>query len=448
MCGINGYISSRQLDKNMIFDVLVEMNEEVVHRGPDQHGSFADVDHDFSMGMGHRRLSIIDLVSGQQPLISKDQQKVIVFNGEIYNYKVLKQEHLSTYNFKTNSDTEVVLALYEKLGVSSFAILDGMFAFSIYDKTSNKIFIARDFFGEKPLYYTLDKDNFYWCSELKSMMKVLTYKPGIDTKALNLYFQLHYIPAPFTIYESVSKLEPNHYLEFNCANFGFEIKEIKQNIIKKYTNLNKKEATELNHDLVHKSVESRSISDVPIGTFLSGGVDSSIVSLCLAHQSDKKIETFSVGFDKKSFDETDKSQTVSKLINSNHHEFILTENDLAENIDKILLNFDEPYADSSSLPTYLVASKTKGYVTVALTGDGGDEVYGGYNKYYMGRLNSNYTKFVPKRIHDFSQYMLNSLLHSKEDQRGLLFKAKRFFNAVNYAGDFYYDIVSLAFLEN
>jgi asparagine synthase (glutamine-hydrolysing) len=448
MCGINGFISKSIKETKIIDGILDKMNHEIIHRGPDQDGFFTENNQEFSIGMAMRRLSIIDLSTGKQPIFSSDNLKVIVFNGEIYNYKILKQEHLNNYNFKTNSDTEVVIALYEKYGVASFGMLDGMFAFSIYDKRLNKIFIARDFFGEKPLYYTLNNDNFYWCSELKSILKVLPNKPEISKQGLNIYFQLHYIPAPFTIYESILKLEANHYLEFDCENFNFTIQEIKQNIALNYSNLSKEEATKINHDLVYKSVESRSISDVPIGTFLSGGVDSSIVSLCLAQQSDKKIETFSVGFDKKSFDETDKSRTVAKIINSNHHEFILSEHDLSENIDAIILNFDEPYADSSALPTYLVASKTKKYVSVALTGDGGDEVYGGYNKYYMGRLNNNYTKFIPKAFHNFSLDILNKGLHSKDDQRGILFKAKRFMKAVDYNDDFYYDIVSLGFLEN
>lgn len=448
MCGINGFVSKRVKETKIIEGILDKMNHEIIHRGPDQDGFFAENLEDFSIGMAMRRLSIIDLTTGKQPIFSADNQKVIVFNGEIYNYKSLRQEYLSDYDFKTNSDTEVIIALYEKYGVQSFAMLDGMFAFSIYDKIVNKVFLARDFFGEKPLYYTLDRDSFYWCSELKSLIKVLPYSPEISKQGLNLYFQLTYIPAPFTIYESISKLEANHYLEFDCTNFIFTIQEIKQNIDSNYSDFSKEEVTKINHDLVHKSVESRSISDVAIGTFLSGGVDSSIVSLCLAHQSDKKIETFSVGFDKKSFDETDKSRTIAKIINSNHHEFILTEKDLAENISSILFNFDEPFADSSALPTYLVASKTKKFVSVALTGDGGDEVYGGYNKYYMGRLNNNYTKFVPKPIHNFAYNILDRKVHSKEDHRGLLFKAKRFMKAVNYEGDFYYDIISLAFLEN
>lgn len=447
MCGINGFVSKKYQETKITSEILEKMNHEIIHRGPDQDGVFNENNQEFSVGMAMRRLSIIDLSTGKQPIFSFDTQKVIVFNGEVYNYKLLRQKYLSDYNFKTNSDTEVVIALYEKYGVASFGMLDGMFAFSIYDKNLNKIFIARDFFGEKPLYYTLNKDDFYWCSELKSMMKVLPNKPEISKQGLNLYFQLTYIPAPYTIYESVLKLEANHYLEFDCINFKYTIKEIKQNIVSEFSCSSKEEAIKINRNLVYQCVESRSVSDVPIGTFLSGGVDSSIVSLCLSHQSDKKIDTFSVGFDKKSFDETDKSRTVAKIINSNHHEFILTENDLAENISKIILNFDEPYADSSALPTYLVANKTKDFVSVALTGDGGDEVYGGYNKYYMGRLNNYYTKFVPKPFHNFSSNVLNNILHSKDDQRGMLFKAKRFMKAVDYQGNFYYDIISLGFLE-
>ncbi len=448
MCGINGFVSKKHIEKQFISEALAQMNQEIIHRGPDQDGFFIESESNFSIGMAMRRLSIIDLSTGKQPIFSSDNQIVIVFNGEIYNYKILKQEHLADYHFKTQSDTEVIVALYEKYGVDSFSLLDGMFAFSLYDKTVNKIFIARDFFGEKPLYYSLNNDLFYWCSELKSMLKVYLNNPKISKQGLNLYFQLHYIPAPFTIYDFIFKLEANHYLEFDCNSFNFEIKEIKQSITSnKYSNLIKDEAVKLNHDLVYQSVESRSISDVPIGTFLSGGVDSSIVSLCLSQQTTKKIETFSIGFEKKSFNETDKSRTVAKIIGSNHHEFILSENDLAESIDTILLNFDEPYADSSALPTYLVASKTKQFVTVALTGDGGDEVYGGYNKYYMGRMNRNYTNIVPQSLHNFSENILNTIWHSKEDQRGMLFKAKRFMKAVNYEGDFYYDIVSLAYLE-
>ncbi|OWP87307.1 asparagine synthase (glutamine-hydrolyzing) [Flavobacterium covae] len=450
MCGINGIITNdnETQTEQSVGQLLKVMNQKIFHRGPDQDGFFIEKIDDSIIGMAMRRLSIIDLSTGKQPIFAAHEQKVIIFNGEIYNFKQLKSEYLSDYNFRTNSDTEVILALYDKLGVEAFGLLDGMFAFSIYDKNLNKVFIARDFFGEKPLYYTKQDNHFYWCSELKSLTEVLPSKPKISKQGLNLFFQMHYIPAPFTIYENVLKLEANHYIEFDVNNFDLSIREIKQKKITSYSNLSKIEATKINEELVRKSVESRSVSDVPIGTFLSGGVDSSIVSLCLAQQSENKIETFSIGFDKKAFDETDKSQTVAKLINSNHHEFILTQNDLKDSIDKILLNFDEPYADSSMLPTYLVASKTKNFVTVALTGDGGDEVYGGYNKYYIGKLNTNYTKIVPQKIHDLTKGVLSDFLSSKDDNRGFLFKAKRFLKAVDYKGNSYYDIVSLAFLEN
>ena len=445
MCGINGLISRQpniELQK-----VLLEMNNVIIHRGPDQDGFFEDNSSDCKIGMAMRRLSIIDLSTGKQPIFSADNQKVIVFNGEIYNYKILKQDHLSEYNFKTSSDTEVIIALYEKYGVKSFSLLDGMFAFSIYDKTVNKIFITRDFFGEKPLYYIKNNDSFIWASELKSIIKILPSKPPINKTALNLFLQLTYIPAPYTIYEDIHKLEANHYLEFNCVNFSYKIHTIEQTF-KTYTKTTKEAATKITHDLVQESVVSRSIADVSLGAFLSGGVDSSIVSLCLSQQSNAKIETFSIGFDKKSFDETDKSRAVAKLINSNHHEFIISEKDLTVNIDEIILNFDEPFADSSALASYVVSKKTKGYVTVALTGDGGDEVFGGYNKYYMGKLNEKYTNFVPHSFHRSFAASMGNLLETKDDKRGYRFKTNRLMKAINYEGDFYYNIISLGFNEN
>jgi len=448
MCGINGILSLKKSDLFSLSNDLTHMNNKIIHRGPDEDGYFLDAHQDYTIGMAMRRLSIIDLNTGKQPIFSSDNQKVIVFNGEIYNFKKLKEDYLEEYNFKTNSDTEVIIALYEKFGVASFAFLDGMFAFSIYDQKLNKVFIARDFFGEKPLYFTKLNDNFLWGSELKSLVGILPNQPGISKHGLNLFFQLQYIPAPFSIYETIFKLEANHFLEIDCINLKYDIFSIKQNESFYKDKITKNDAIKINHDLVFESVESRSISDVPIGTFLSGGVDSSIVSFCLAKQSTNKIDTFSIGFDKKSFDETDKSRTVAKILNSNHHEFILTEKDLGESINEILLNFDEPFADSSALPTFLVANKTKQYVTVALTGDGGDELYGGYNKYYMGRLNVNYTNLVPRAVHDFSKNVLNTILSTKGDKRNSLFKAKKFINAIDYEGDFYFNIISLGFLED
>ena len=446
MCGINGFLAINN-GKNIV-QQLDKMNNLIIHRGPDAEGEFVAVESHFSIAMGMRRLSIIDLHTGDQPIYSEDQSKVIVFNGEIYNYQALKNQLIEQgCVFKTNSDTEVILKLYEREGVKSFGKLDGMFAFSIYDKTIGKVFIARDFFGEKPLYYSHTNNGFIWASELKSIVATLPIKPEIDTTALSLYFQLTYIPAPFTIYKYIHKLEANHYIALDCKKNSYKVVEIGQTTTQ-FLFQSKKEAAKVTHELVQKSVSARSISDVSLGTFLSGGVDSSIVSLCLAQQQEKKIDTFSIGFDKKSFDESDKSRLVSKLINSNHHEFIISEKDLTTNINEIILNFDEPFADSSALATYLVSKKTKDYVKVALTGDGGDEVFGGYNKYYMGKLNQKYTSLIPQRLHENTLRLANKLLATKEDSRGLKFKANRLLKSINYEGNFYYNIISLGFNES
>jgi asparagine synthase (glutamine-hydrolysing) len=443
MCGINGIISSVQ--NSQLINILSDMNNLIIHRGPDQDGFF---NHENRVFMAMRRLSIIDLSSGKQPISNDEGTITIVFNGEIYNYIELRKKLISKgASFKTNSDTEVVLRMYEFYGKDFLKELDGMFVFSIYDKTLNKVIIARDFFGEKPLYYTKSNDTFMWASELKSIIKALPTKPNINTTSLNLFLQLTYIPAPYTIYENIHKLEANHYLEFDCTGFSFKIHEIGHEF-KTYAKLSKPESIKITHDLVQESVVSRSISDVSLGTFLSGGVDSSIVSLCLAQQSNTKIETFSIGFDEKSFDETDKSRTVAKLINSNHHEFIISEKDLTKNIDEIILNFDEPFADSSALASYVVASKTKEYVTVALTGDGGDEVFGGYNKYYMGKLNEKYTDLIPHSLHNKLTSSFGNLLKTKDDKRGNRFKMNRLLEAINYDGDFYFNIISLGFNDN
>jgi asparagine synthase (glutamine-hydrolysing) len=421
------------------------MNELIFHRGPDEDGLFSEQNETFSIGMGMRRLSIIDLSSGQQPIFSDDKQIVIVFNGEIYNYRVLKAKlEAEDVSFNTSSDTEVILKAYEKYGVESFKWLDGMYGFSIYDKNINKLFITRDFFGEKPLYYTHTDKAFIWASELKSIIKTIDFTPNISKKGLNLYFRLTYIPAPHTIYEDIFKLEANHYIEYDLATHNTTIHKINAEPKPKASNISFEDAKTKTKDLVYKSVDSRSIADVGLGTFLSGGVDSSIISLCLSQTTDKKIDTFSIGFKKASYDETDKSRVVAKMVNSNHHEFIIDENDLKNNIHEILVNFDEPFSDTAALPTHLLSEKTREHVTVALTGDGGDEVFGGYNKYYIGKMNKRYTSIVPKGLHKTIAGLSNKYLIDKDDTRGKKLQINRLLNAINYNGDFYWDIISLA----
>jgi asparagine synthase (glutamine-hydrolysing) len=439
MCGINGIITKNE--DTALEDNIRKMNKCIIHRGPDDEGFYRDNEHSLVMAM--RRLSIIDLSTGSQPVFSEDKKIILVFNGEIYNYQDLRNDLIDRgFNFYTDSDTEVILKLYEADGIASFNKLNGMFAFSLFDKKKDKLFIARDFFGEKPLYYTFNDDRFIWASELKSIVEVLPHQPEISRTGLNLYFSLTYIPAPFTIYSNIHKLEPNHYIELDLKEFDFSIEKIEEDF-KEYPKLSKKECRDETERLVRKSVVSRSVADVPLGTFLSGGVDSSIVSLCLSQELHKKIDTFSIGFEKKSFDETDKSQLVAKLIDSNHHEFILKQKDLSENLSDIILNFDEPFADSSCLPTYLVSKMTRSHVKVALTGDGGDEVFGGYNKYFMGAMNNMYTKLIPGRVHNFLSN--STILTGKHDDRGMLFKARKLVKAINYGSDYYFNIISLGF---
>ena len=444
MCGINGILHKTSTSEKQTSIRLNTMNNLIFHRGPDEDGVFSEQTESFSIGMAMRRLSIIDLTSGKQPIFSDDGQIVIVFNGEIYNYKTIKKRLVNEgVNFNTTSDTEVILKAYEKYGVESFKWLDGMYGFSIYDKSKNKLFIARDFFGEKPLYYTDTAKEFLWASELKSMVKTMDTKPNISKKGVNLFLRLTYIPAPFTIYENVFKLEANHYIEYDLKQKSFDIHKIQQEIAPKQSNISFNQAKKEVKDMVYESVESRSIADVPLGTFLSGGVDSSIVSLCLSQISNKTIETFSIGFHD-STDESDKAQTVADLINSNHHIFKIGEDDLKDNIHTILMNFDEPFSDTAALPTYFVSNKTKEHVKVALTGDGGDEIFGGYNKYYVGKMNGKYTSLVPKSLHQILLRSSQSILADKSDRRGKRFKIKKMLKAIDYNGEYYWDIISLA----
>ncbi|MDC6352772.1 asparagine synthase (glutamine-hydrolyzing) [Zeaxanthinibacter sp. PT1] len=445
MCGINGFVKYSSSSKEQVLTDLAKMNDLILHRGPDDDGSFVEINKDFELAMGMRRLSIIDLASGKQPITTESELFTIVFNGEIYNYQELRKKLVKEgINFKTHSDTEVILKLYELEGTKSFRKLDGMFAFSIYDKQAKKIVIARDFFGEKPLYYYFNNDIFLWASELKSLSNQLNFKPELSKIGLNQFFRLTYIPAPNTIYKDIYKLEANHYIEFDIVTKSYTIEQIEEEFEIHQDKVDFESAKANVRKLVQESVTSRSVADVPIGTFLSGGVDSSITSLCLAQSTDRPINTFSIGFEKKDWGETDKSRLVAQQIKSDHHEFIIGESDLKDHIHEILLNFDEPFSDTASLPTFLVAKKTSQYVKVALTGDGGDEIFGGYTKYYMGKINSQYTSMVPKALHSQVLKYIYPLLADKHDNRGLKFRLRKLLNSIDYEGNHYWDIISLA----
>jgi len=446
MCGINGLVY-KNAENTDVQNIIEKMNQKIIHRGPDEDGFFVEHLDNKTIAFAMRRLSIVDLSTGKQPIFTEDKSKIIVFNGQIYNSEELKKTLVQKgFAFHTSSPAEVVLKLYEYFGLEAFKMLDGVFAFSIYDKILGKIFIARDFFGDKPLHYQYSEKGLIWASELKSIISVLDKKPEIDNTGLNLYFQLTYIPAPFTIYKGISKLESNSFIEYDVNTNALKIHEIHSEKIEKQQ-ISFDEAKKNVRKLVEESVSSRSVSDVSLGAFLSGGVDSSIISLCLSKQSDSKIDTFSIGFDKKSFDETEKSRLVANLIGSNHHEFVISEKDLTSHLDEILLNFDEPFADSSALPSYIVASKTADYVKVALTGDGGDEVFGGYNKYLIGGINQKYTSLVPRFLHQSVLKVANALTKQKGDERGLKFKVRKALNSIDYDDSFFYNIIKLGFTD-
>lgn len=388
MCGINGFIQFKKIyDKNRLNNIVHEMNESIVYRGPDYEGIYTDD----TCSLGMRRLSIIDLQGGAQPIWNETHDKLIVFNGELYNYKKLKKDLLKEgHIFTTDSDTEVVLHGIESYGTEFLKKMEGMFAFTFYDVIAKKWIIARDRIGEKPLYYWQSNDFFIFASELKSILSTGEISKEIDKEALSRYFQLTYIPAPKSIIKNVYKLMPSTVMT---------IDEDGNKVVEKYWCLDidyndnqyndYDECKSMLRERLFKSVEQRMISDVPIGAFLSGGIDSTIIVGIMSQLTDKPVDTFTIGFNEKLYDESSLAKIVAKKNRTNHHTLILDESQLFFDLDKILDDMDEPFADSSLIATYVVSKMTKQYVTVALTGDAGDELFAGYNKYlisYYGNL--------------------------------------------------------------
>lgn len=439
MCGINGiFLKGNKHSSAQLVSCVEKMNKVILHRGPDENGIYAYNNNTSNAVIGMQRLSIIDLHSGKQPIIDESKGLSIVFNGEIYNFIELRKKLIDQYAvvFETATDTEVVLRLYQFFGAKVVDYLNGMFSFIIIDKPNNKIFAARDRMGEKPFYIFKNSQSLFISSELKSIVtavKDLSYPSlTISKQAVNLYFALTYIPAPFSIYEEVTKLLPGHYIEMDLEEHDLVIKKYwdisynKDNIEHDY-----KKAQSIIRDLLFDSVEKRMIADVPLGSFLSGGVDSSIITAIMAKiKPNDKVKTFSVISNNKSFDESDRSNMVAKHLNTEHFPILLDFEELKNDYEKVILNYDEPFGDSSALPTYFVSKKTKEYVTVALTGDGGDEVFGGYNRYLMPFYGSKYRSVVPSFLHNnVIKKVVNALPQTKDD-RGKLFRAKKLVNAI------------------
>lgn len=439
MCGIAGIVSSKIVEEQDI-KLLVD---KLIRRGPDDHGYFL---HN-NIGLGHRRLSIIDLSTGHQPMLSDDQAIAIVFNGEIYNFKEIKGDLTERgITFKTSSDTEIIIKGYEAFGLKGILCrMEGMFAFALYDKNIQTLFLVRDRFGEKPLYYYQNSTGFYFGSELKALLPLLPTRT-IDKTALNLFISLTYIPAPYTIYSEIKKLEAGCMIEIQ--NTG-ESKMLPYYSLREVAHSERPYATyesaksELRNLLEH-SVEERMMADVPLGAFLSGGIDSSIISAIMARKSDKPINTFSIGFKEKTYDESDRADMVARHIGSLHTLHVVDHNDLLEVADSVVDYFDEPFGDSSALPSWMVAKKAREKVKVVLTGDCADELFGGYEKYLAPYYVKRY-RALPGFLKIVVDKVVSAIPHTSFTNH-LLRKAKKIVrNAHGSSFDLHYDLMLMGF---
>jgi len=409
MCGFNGvYFKDK---RNINIEVFNALRDTLKERGPDGKGTYKDE----KVLLGHRRLSIIDLESGSQPMSDVTGNIIIIFNGEIYNFIEIRNELKENgVLFSTSSDTEVIIEAYKFWGLKvCLSKLEGMFSFALWDKSKEKLFLTRDRYGEKPLFYFQDHDKICFGSELKSILPLLENKE-ICKKALNLYLSLTYIPAPLTIYKNIYKLEAGNYLEianneikqFTYYNALEEFKKEKSNQIQSY-----EIAKNTLKKLLYNSVQHRMISDVPLGAFLSGGIDSSIISAIMAEISNEPINTFSIGFKEKEYDESDRAKLVANHIKSNHTSHILDHNDLISIVDETLSYFDEPFGDSSAIPSMMVAKLAKEKVTVVLTGDCADELFGGYEKYLASHYSHKYQN-LPTLLRKPFESLINKIPHT------------------------------------
>jgi asparagine synthase (glutamine-hydrolysing) len=373
MCGITGFISS-----SWVMNDLHKMTRKLKHRGPDAEGFYYNTDQD--VFLGHRRLCILDLSdAANQPFYSKDNRYVMVYNGEVFNYQELATKY--AIQTKTTSDTEVVIELFAKIGVKAFQEFNGMFAIAIWDTLEEKLTLVRDRFGIKPLCYYDGPNAFAFASEVKALLE-LPIPRLINTEALADYLFLEYIPKPNTIFQNIKKLANGCYIEITDK-VHIEIKSF-YDIRDKYnpTAISEEKALEEFNSLLSKAVKSRMISDVPIGAFLSGGVDSSLIAAKFQEQSSLPVETFTISFDEKKFDESAYARRVADILKTNHHEYKLPETDIFKVLKDAVEFYDEPFSVSSVLPSLLISKVTKEHTSVALTGDGGDELFMGYNTYY------------------------------------------------------------------
>jgi asparagine synthase (glutamine-hydrolysing) len=422
MCGIVGVVRNDKADVDR--DVVGRMCAAIRHRGPDEDGFYFNG----AVGLGMRRLAIIDLKGGQQPIHNQDRSAWIVFNGEIYNYRELrdKLEQLG-HTFYTNSDTEAIVHAYDQYGVDCPNHLRGMFAFAIWDERTQELFLARDRVGKKPLLYAEVNGQLVFGSEFSALLQHPSVSKDIDFEALNRYLSFMCVPAPLTAYQGIKKLEPGHSLRYR--NGEIKIQRYWQPDFSKKLDISEEEAAERTIEILRDAVKVRLMSEVPLGAFLSGGIDSSAVVALMSEVSSQPVKTFSIGFEEQDFSELHHARRVAEHVGADHHEFIVRA-DALEVLPILVEHYGEPYADSSAIPTYYVARETRKHVTVALNGDGGDESFAGYERYAAMRLAERYHR-IPPVLRDVVLRRAIEALPSSETKRGRVRDVKRFIQAAS-----------------
>ena len=423
MCGIVGIANSGS--EPIRPEILERMNLAIEHRGPDEDGFFVKD----NIGLAMRRLSIIDLAGGQQPIFNSERTMAIVFNGEIYNFQQLRAElEQDGDEFYTNSDTEVILHLYQKHGAGCLDYLRGMFAFAIWDDTEKTLFIARDRVGKKPLLYSHQPDgSLVFGSEFQAILNHPDVSREVDLDAIDSYLAFLCVPAPQTGFKNIRKLEPGHWLSWKDGTI--ETKRYWLPEFSKKIKISAEEAEEETIRILRESTKLRLISEVPLGAFLSGGVDSSTVVALMAQESEKPVKTFSIGFEEQDFSELKYAKQVAEHVGAEYNEFIVKPNAI-EILPKLVKHYGEPYADSSAIPTYYVSKETRKFVTVALNGDGGDESFAGYERHAAMRIAEIYHR-IPKPFRKIFLETPIGLIPTSEVKRSRVRDAKRFMQAAS-----------------
>ena len=400
------------------------MNDAIRHRGPDEDGFYING----PAGLAMRRLAIIDLKSGQQPIHNADRSSWIVFNGEIYNYLELREklEKLG-HTFYTNSDTEAIVHAYDQFGADCPKHLRGMFAFAIWNERTGELFLARDRVGKKPLLYAEVNGQLIFASEFSALLLHPDVSRDVQPEALDYYLSFMCIPAPLTAYRAIRKLEPGHWLRWR--NGTVEIQRYWQPDFTKKIEISEEEAGERTVEILRDAVRVRLMSEVPLGAFLSGGIDSSAVVALMSQESSERVKTFSIGFDEQDFSELHHARRIAEHVGADHHEFIVRP-DAVEVLPTLVEHYGEPYADSSAVPTYYVAKETRKHVTVALNGDGGDESFAGYERYIAMGITEKYRR-VPSFLRESLIKETVNLLPSPSNGRSRIKSAKRLLEAVS-----------------